>query len=315
MWRNTMKNIVKITLLISILLLSISLVSANENITDEQTALLETSLSETNLTDNMEIDQLSVENEDALTVTIRNDTIYTVTDDNIHTSTNETIYAATSDSLLTYSDEVEQSSTADRTFKMGKYKITLSKSQYSALLYAKQKDIDDFGEYYYMDSYDKYGPYTVIHYYNPSYDSNEIGLRYYIEKYTGKTVKQKIGYGFKGYKYVAKKTFTTKAKAKNYKKTLKYSHKYVIKKVKVKNKVKYRVYKKVPKYKKVVTKNAKVYILIHYGDGQYGWPEKYTMHLFSQYENPGYELVSGDIRCSKISNSLNGLKTAKTRYY
>ena len=64
-----------------------------------------------------------------------------------------------------------------------------------------------------------------------------------------------------------------------------------------------------------MTKKAKVYILIHYGAGQFGKPEKYTMHLFSQFENPGYELASGDISCFKVSNSLKGLKTAKTIYY
>ena len=163
-----MKNIVKITLLMIVLLLSISFVSANENITSEQTDLLEKSLSQTNLTNTIEEEPLSTENEDVLTVTIINDTIYTVTDDNTYSSTNESIYAATSDSLLTYTEAVDQSSTADRTFKMGKFKITLSKSQYSVLLYAKQKDFDEYGEYYYMDSYDKYGPYTVIKYYNPS---------------------------------------------------------------------------------------------------------------------------------------------------
>ena len=309
-----MKNIVKITLLITALLLSISFVSANENITSEQTDLLETPLSQTNLTDNVEEEPLSTENEDVLTVTIINDTIYTVTDDNTYSSTNESIYAATSDSLLTYAEVVDQSSTADRTFKMGKYKITLSKSQYSILLYAKQKDIYDYEEYSHMNSYDKYGPYTILKHYNPSFDNYEKGLLYYLKKYTGKTVKQKIGYGFKGYKYIAKKTFTTKAKAKNYKKTLKYSYQYVIKKVKVKNKVKYRVYKQVSKFKKVVTKNAKVYIKIQYGAGQSGQPEKYTMGLYTQYENPGYELVSGYIYCYKISNSFKGLKTAKIRY-
>ena len=82
----------------------------------------------------------------------------------------------------------------------------------------------------------------------------------------------------------------------------------------MKNKVKYRVYKQVSKFKKVVTKNAKVYIRIQYGAGQSGQPEKYTMGLYSQYENPGYELVSGDIFCYKISNNFKGLKTAKTRY-
>ena len=79
--------------------------------------------------------------------------------------------------------------------------------------------------------------------------------------------------------------------------------------------IKYRFYKKVHKYKKVVTKNAKVYILIHYGAGQYWQPEKYTMHLFNQYENPGYEIASGNIQGYRVSNSLKNLKTAKTRYY
>ena len=323
-----MKNIVKITLLIAILLLSISFVSANENITDEPTDLLKTSLSETNLTNVNEEEPLSSEKEDILTVAVINDTIYTVTDECTYTATNETVYTATSDPLLTYTNVVEQSTAADRTFKMGKYKITLSKSQYSALLYAKQKDFKNYGEYYYLDYGDKYGPYEVMTYYKESiddlcvinfgslsFDDCEKGLRYYIEKYTGKTVKQKLGYGFKGYKYVTKKTFSTKAKAKNYKKTLRHQYQYVIKKVKIKNKVKYRVYKEVPKYKKVVTKKAKVYIQIHYGAGQYGVPEKYAMHLYSQYENPGYEVVSGGLFCSKTSGSLNGLKTAKIKYY
>ena len=310
-----MKNIAKITLLMTILLLSISFVSANENLTNEQTDLLETSLSENKLTDAVEEEPLSAGDEDLLTVSVINDTIYTVTNDGIYTATNESIYTATSDSLLTYTNVVEQSTTADRTFKMGKYKITLSKSQYSALLYAREKDFNEYEDYYYYDYGDKYGPYEVMEYYKSSTDDYVKGLRYYVEKYTGKTVKQKIGYGFKGYKYITKKTFSTKANAQKYKKTLKYKYQYVIKKVKVKNKVKYRVYKQVPKYKKVVTKNAKVYILIHYGAGQYGQDEKYTMHLFSQFENPGYELVSGEIHCFKVSTSLKGLKTTNIRYY
>lgn len=311
----TMKNIVKTTILIAVLLLSISFVSANENITDEQTDLLETHFLESNLNNTIEEKPLSAENEDVLNVTVINDTIYTVTNDNTYTSTNEAVYSATPDSILTYTNIVEQSSDADRTFNMGKYKITLTKYQYSVLLYAKQIDFEEYGDYSYLNPYDEYGPYTVIKYDNPSYMTSEKGLRYSIEKYTGKTVKQKIGYGFKGYKYIAKKTFTTKAKAINYKKTLKYSYSYVIKKVKIKNNVRYRVYKKLATYKKVVTKNAKVYILIHYGAGQYGRPERYTMHLFSQYENPGYDLASGQICCYRVSGSLKGLKTAKTIYY
>lgn len=151
---------------------------------------------------------------------------------------------------------------ADRTFKLGKYSITISKYDYAILYNAHYAEsLYDDVDYYY-NSGDEFDWYTV------TYD----GLYYSVKKYTGKTIKQKLGFGYKGTKYKTIKTFSSKKKAKKYKKKLHPKYRYTIKKVKVKNKIKYRIVKEITKYKKVVTKKAKVYMIVRFGGMQSGFP-------------------------------------------
>ena len=271
--------------MILLMFTTINIASANENVTTGHDDLLEQSVCD-------EITVSNINQEEQLSVT--NDS--------------EMCSVVNGDEVLSYSDAVEHSSTADRTFKIGKYKITLSKYQYSNFLnIVREESNNDFWD---MEGGERYGPYTVTAYWD-IYDNEYRGLTYSVVKYTGKTVKQKLGYGFKGYEYKSVKVFSKKSDAVKYKNQLNkkyvYSH-YVVKTIKVKNKIKYRVCKEVPKFKKVVTKNAKVYVEIVYGACQGSEPGRFTMRVYTQFDNPGYEVVSGWIGTYKTSSSFLKLR-------
>ena len=301
-WRLSMdiKKIIKIYTLLILLVISIGIVSATENMTDDT---ISTPTNDT-LGSSIDLDNYSSTNQEPLNATNQ---------DSIST-TNREQQDASNQELLSYddnvADKVEQSTKADRTFKIGKYKITLNKEQYSNFAYIKNTE-----EFYIDMGYNDY--YDIGEKFGDTYYVTSSGLRYNIEKYTGKTVKQKIGIGFKGYKYKTLKTFKTKNKAKKYYKKHKlgdrWPYDYSIKKVKIKNKVKYRIIKGKPIYKKIKTKKAKVYISICYGEGQCGFRHKFYMYLTTNYQNPGYDVVSGWIYGSKISKSLYTLNSAKLK--
>lgn len=296
-------KILKICLTLTILLLCIGIVNAADN----------------NQTDTLEINEDNQE-DSILEKTTVNETQATIqtTEENIITADNETnIISSTEQPTLTYEDDDEyedeidhdtiasKATIADRTFKLGKYSITISKYDYAILYNAHYAEDLFYEEEYLYDSGDDFDWYTV------TYD----GLYYSVKKYTGKTIKQKLGFGYKGTKYKTVKTFSSKKKAKKYKKKLHPKYRYTIKKVKVKNKTKYRIIKEITKFKKVVTKKAKVYMIIRFGGMQSGFPHKYSVELTTKYENPGYDIVKGGLFKYKTSNSLRGVKTAKVKSY
>lgn len=289
-----MKKIIKISSLLILLVISIGIVSATENMTEDT------------ISSTADLHNYTSTNEESLN-TINHDSISTTNPEQLSTTDQNPL--AYDDSVA---DRVEQSTKADRTFKLGKYKITLNKEQYSNFAYIKNTEEYFFesGDYDYYDVGEKYGG---------TYGISSTGLYYSIIKYTGKTVKQKIGIDLKGYKYKTLKTFKTKNKAKKYYKKHNLGNRllyeYKIKKVKIKNKVKYRIIKGKPIYKKIKTKKAKVYIEIWYGQGQCGYPHKFHMFLTTDYQNPGYDVVSGWISASKTSKSLYTLNSAKLKKY
>lgn len=265
------KKIVIFLFLILIIVTAINAVSANENMTENQDLLEQKVLEE-----NMSV-------------------------------------AADEESVLSEETSNDSPTIEDRTFKTGKYQITLSEGEYLNFVNIIDKEKDpDLADY---EIGEKYGPYTVTwDTYNLYSDDGTKGLSYSVVKNTGKTVKQKIGIGFKGYKYKHVKTFAKKTKANKYKIKLNKKYKlrhYVVKKVKIKNKIKYKVCRKLPIFKKVATKNAKVYMSVSYGNCQQGVPGKYVLRLYTQFENPGYTVVSGWISCYKLSNHLLDLNSAK----
>lgn len=192
--------------------------------------------------------------------------------------------------------------TADKKFSIGKYSITLSDSQYNNL--RNIKEIEKNADLKNYKSGSDYGEYTVWREYDMGTDSYQKSLTYTVTKYTGKTVKQKIGVG---HKWKNIKTYSTKKTANAAMKKLQKKNNYVytIKKIKYKGKTKYQVCQRV--FKKIVTKNAKVYISISYG-GFDSQPHKFTMRVYTQYENAGENLVSGAIGKHKTTSNFLKLK-------
>lgn len=299
-------KILKIITSITILLLLCCVVSANENITS---------------------DNLSMDEQDNDLAIVSSDEISNFSNDSevLNVPENEELYSAVnvSESLaLSYTvevlssgpivpaignsytsaeeiwDEAKKTTVADRTFKIGKYKVTLSKSQYYYLLLAPL--LDDFakeGEYPEDFGFNKY------YYVN---DDDSVGCSIY--KKTDKYVTIKWGLGDP--KFVAKKVkaFKTKKQAKTYvkkvsKKRYKYFRYYDYKKVGKK----YIVYKHMTKFKKVVNKKLPVYIGITYSYGsQYrNFIHDYSMRTYLKLVY-GYRVIyqSEFVKYAKWSNYL-----------
>ena len=206
-------------------------------------------------------------------------------------------------------NEAKKTSVADRTFKIGKYKITLSKSQYYYLLLAPL--LDDFAK---EGVYPKDFGFTDYYYVD---DNNCVSCN--IFKKTGKHITIKWGLGDP--KHVAKKikAFKTKKQAKTYVKKVnekwhKYFRYYDYKKVGKK----YVVYKHITKFKRVVNKKIPVYIGITYGYGA-----KYMNFNYRYAMGPYLKIVysfrviyqSNFIRYSKWSDYLSTLNKHPTHKY
>lgn len=206
-------------------------------------------------------------------------------------------------------DEAKKTSVADRTFKIGKYKVTLSVSQYYYLLIAPL--LDDFA---------KEGDYPENFGFNQYYYVNDDDcVSCNIYKKTGKYVTIKLGLGTPKFVAIKVKAFKTKKQAQIYvkklsKKFYRYFRYYDYKKV-GKN---YVVYKHMTKFKKVVNKKLPVYIGITYGYGA-----KYTNFNYRYSMGPylkivyGYRVIyqSEFIRYSKWSNYLSTLNKHSTHKY
>lgn len=302
-------KILKIITSIAILLLLCSVVSANENITSDNLSMDEQD-NDLAIVSNDEISKFSNDSE-VLNVSENNE-FYSAVNVSESLALSDTVEVLSSGPIVpaignSYTsaeeiwDEAKKTSVADRTFKIGKYKVTLSKSQYYYLLLAPL--LDDFakeGEYPEDFGFNKY------YYVN---DDDSVGCSIY--KKTDKYVTIKWGLGDP--KFVAKKvkSFKTKKQAKTYvkkvsKKRYKYFRYYDYKKVGKK----YIVYKHMTKFKKVVNKKLPVYIGITYSYGsQYrNFIHDYSMRTYLKLVY-GYRVIyqSEYVKYAKWSNYLSTL--------
>ena len=302
-------KILKIITSIAILLLLCSVVSANENITSDNLSMDEQD-NDLAIVSNDEISKFSNDSE-VLNVSENNE-FYSAVNVSESLALSDTVEVLSSGPIVpaignSYTsaeeiwDEAKKTSVADRTFKIGKYKVTLSKSQYYYLLLAPL--LDDFakeGEYPEDFGFNKY------YYVN---DDDSVGCSIY--KKTDKYVTIKWGLGDP--KFVAKKVkaFKTKKQAKTYvkkvsKKRYKYFRYYDYKKVGKK----YIVYKHMTKFKKVVNKKLPVYIGITYSYGsQYrNFIHDYSMRTYLKLVY-GYRVIyqSEYVKYAKWSNYLSTL--------
>jgi len=60
------------------------------------------------------------------------------------------------------------------------------------------------------------------------------------------------------------------------------------------------------------TSKARVSMIITYGGGQYGYPNKYSVCLNTPYQNPGYDVCTPWLYGAKKSTVINKLNNAKT---
>lgn len=194
-----------------------------------------------------------------------------------------------------------------RTFKIGKYKIVLSLAQMKNWFDAINLD-ENAKSGVYHDGAKFVGGLIV-------YGNDGIGGT--LKKYTGKTFKQKVGVGFKGYKDLIIKM---PKKIKSYKKADKWADNYIKKVKKIRGKVGYiNIYKKKgiyflawykPTFKKFKTVNAKVYIVLNYGICRYPAQNgAYNMFLTTNYQLNGHTFLGTYLENHyRESKSLMGLK-------
>ena len=301
-------KILKIITSIAILLLLCGVVSANENITSDNLSMDEQD-NDLAIASNDEISQFS--NDSEVLNMSENVEFYSAVNVSESLALSDSVEVLSSGPIVPgignrYTsaeeiwDEAKKTSVADRTFKIGKYKVTLSKSQYYYLLLAPL-----------LDGFAKEGEYPEDFGFNKYYYVNdEDCLSCNIYKKTGKYVTIKWGLGDP--KFVAKKVkaFKTKKQAKTYVKKVtkwyKYFRYYDYKKVGKK----YVVYKHMTKFKKVVNKKIPVYIGITYSYGsQYrNFIHDYSMRTYLKLVY-GYRVIyqSEYVKYAKWSNYLSTL--------
>lgn len=290
----------KIILGMLFLFLLMGISSATDNITDVTLDQAESLESINQAVDEKEV--IGVNDEDELSKSIDEELISSQENIILSQNNEEAVLSVSDDS--SYQSIVDTCTVEDRTFKIGKYSVVISKTRFANLYTAR--DVEDYywdqGGEYAFDYGEKIGDFKC----------GVDGVSYYFKVNTNKYVKQKLGIGYKGDKLTKMKTFKSKYKAQKYKKVLKKKYQ-----VKIKKKYgKYVVYKVTPKYKKIVTKKARVFFIFAYGNTQYGMGNyKYVMHLCTKYQNPGYDIVKGGLFKYKYSSTLNGLKKAKTKSY
>lgn len=208
-----------------------------------------------------------------------------------------------------YDNIVKKSTKKDRTFKIGKYKLTISKTQYKKFLYAK-----------FIEKYVKSGKnITLLEKTFKIKTNNYMGYigggvlylvfpYYYVVKKTNKVITQKIGF-IKDHK--SKKIYF-----KNYKKAKKFykNHRFAYKIKYDKKHEKYCVKIDVPIYGKILTKKARVYIELEY------FYNKYQLTTYTKYNhkyNPiGTVFIKGNslYKSCKNIHKLNKSKTKKYTY-
>ena len=204
-----------------------------------------------------------------------------------------------------YDNIVNKSTKKDRTFKLGKYKLTISKNDYKNFLYAK-----------FMNKYIKSGNNITL--LEKIFEINKtdffgfvgtgvvtFAFPYYsVVKKTDKVIIRKIGM-FKDYKT---KNFYFKdiKKAKKFNKKIGFKHP-----IKYDKKLKrYYINLGMPSYDKMISKKARVYIKLQY------FHNKFDLTVYTKYDNRYNPITNGIVgdfiyKSSKNINKLNKSKTKK----
>ena len=204
-----------------------------------------------------------------------------------------------------FDEIIKKSTKKDRTFKINKYKLTISKTDYKNFLYVKfiekyvksgknitlLEKIFNISRYSFMQSSGG----CVIFLLFPIYS---------VTKKTNKFITQKIG-TFKDYK-------TKKIYFKNYKKANKFN-----KQLMYKHKIKYdknikKFYIKInfPTYKNIKTKKARVYIELEYYNGEY------QLITYTKYDNLDWHQPKRVVKyyaLHKSSKNINKLDMSKIK--
>lgn len=204
-----------------------------------------------------------------------------------------------------YDNIVKKSTKKDRTFKLGKYKLTISKADYKKFLYVE-----------FIDKYIKSGKNITLLEKVFKIKSNDF-MRIYgtcvtfmvfpshcVIKNTNKIITQKIG-TIKDYK-TKKIFFKEYKKAKKFNKQLNYPRK-----IKYDKKLKkYYLKVNVAKYKKIISKKARVYIKLIYLNNRF---ELTTYTKYDHKHNPMPTDIVRDYTIYKSSKSIKKLNKSKTK--
>lgn len=297
--------------LVLLVLFTISVASAGENVTSDDLATGENEeVSLEKESNYSEVVSIS-ETEDPLAIANDSDTL--TSQDNVETLSSGPIVPAIGNAYTSAEeiwDKAKKTTVYDRTFKIGSYHTTLTKSELyylnlAPLLagFAKEGDYPEnygFTKYYYVSDVD---------------DS----LSCNIIKNTGSFII--IKYGLGSPKFISKniKSFKNLRQARNYannlnKKFYKYSRFYEVKK----SGKKYVVSKNIIRFNKYKTMKLPIYMGFTYGFGAkyMNFNYKYSVGLFYNYVN-GFRIVyqSKNIHFVKYGNVLSTLKKLPSHRY
>lgn len=193
----------------------------------------------------------------------------------------------------------------DRTFKLGKYKLVISKKDYKQFLYVQfadkylktGKDVTLLMDIFKLN-YHVMGLHSCLQMVELAYHS--------VSKKTNSIINQKIGLGYKDSK-TKKIYFKNHKKAKNFVKQSRYIHKIKFdKKLK-----KYYVKADMPVYKKIITRKASVYIRLEYSY------KRFELFTYTKYDYKWDHLsrngIIRDYTIYKSSKNLKNLNKSKTK--
>ncbi len=286
--------IISITICFTI---SIGFATANENISTD-TNLTSTDYSNTLNDVNNDLQSISQNNSNLISTNADNKDITSKNEDN------KTINYLIKNKEK-YDNIVKKSTKKDRTFKLGKYKLTITKNDYKKFLYAKfigkyvksKKNITLLEKIFKIKQYE----------FSRSTDgcvSILLFPSYMVTKKTNKIITQKIG-TFKDYK-TKNIYFKNYKKAKKFNKQLSYLHKIKYDK----NRKKYYIKVYIETYKNIKTKKARVNIELEY------YNNEYRLTAYTKYDRLDWHLqksVIEDYSIYKSSKNIQKLNKSKIK--
>ena len=196
-----------------------------------------------------------------------------------------------------YDNIVKKSTKKDRTFKLGKYKLTITKNDYKKFLYAKfiEKYVKSKKNITLLEKTFKIKQYQFQRF-TGGCVSFLLFPSYIVTKKTNKIITQKIG-TFKDYK--SKNIyFKDYKKAKKFNKQLSYLHKIKYDK----NRKKYYITADIATYKNIKTKKARVNIELEYYDNEY------KLTAYTKYDRLDWHLKKEVIKDYSIYKSCKNIQ-------